>query len=85
MSSMYRPQVYLSGHSDFHPGGSEGWENYLFFVGAHQYVDIALLAIFTFNIQVSKHIDENKSISPKIVSSIFIQITQESQIHDHRS
>ena len=32
--SKSQPQSYFTGHSVFTPGGSEGWENYMFFVGS---------------------------------------------------
>ena len=49
----------LTGHSVFHPGGSVGWENYILSSVAHQYVDVAILATFTFNIVMSMYIIKN--------------------------
>ena len=49
----------LTGHSVFHPGGSVGWENYILSSEAHQYVDVAILATFTFNVVMSMYIIKN--------------------------
>ena len=41
--STYQPQLYLTRHFVFKPGGSDGWENYSSSSGAHQYVDVSII------------------------------------------